>query len=340
MINTAGKSIRVGESRPAAPSFSGAAPWSLGLGPWSLGCKAAGKWAIGRLGRGLSLLLGSRAGGTVGILTYHRVAPRAGGVPAPTWNVTPDRLQQQLGGLLARGYRPVPLREVLDRGQAGVAVPDGTFAVTFDDGYENVYRHAWPVLRELGVPATVFLSTAYLDSEAPFPFDDWPAAGSPQVDAEYWRPLTTAQCAEMMAGGLIELGSHTHTHRCFRGRPEALEQDVATSLEVLRIRFRVAEATFSFPFGIAEPELAAAARRAGVLCGLTTQQVLVRPGSDPFTWGRFNVAEGDSEATLAVKLDGWFSLARSAWLCLRPLLPARRRPEVPARYPLESKETR
>ncbi len=44
-------------------------------------------------------------------------------------------------------------------------------AVTFDDGFETVYRHAWPVLQELRIPATVFLNTAYLDSPEPFPFD-------------------------------------------------------------------------------------------------------------------------------------------------------------------------
>jgi hypothetical protein len=121
----------------------------------------------------------------------------------------------------------------------------------------------------------------------------------------------------MLAGGLVELGSHTHTHAIFRGRPEALHRDVLASLQVLRSRFGLADATFAFPYGIAGPGLAAAARRAGVLCGLTTEKVLAEPRADPFTWGRFNVDDADTAATLAGMLDGWYSLARSAWRRVR-----------------------
>jgi len=275
-----------------------------------------GQWTVGKLGCGLSRLLGRPARGAFGILTYHRVTANTARGTAPTWNVSPPRFREQLAGLLTRGYQAWPLRKVLDFSRAGQTIPSRTFVVTLDDGYENNYSQAWPVLRELRIPATIFLATAYLDSSAPFPFDDWPTAGSADVLAESWRPLTTGQCAEMLAQGL-DLGSHTHTHARFHGRAESFLRDVNTSLGVLRERFGLTDATLSFPFGITETDLAAAARRAGVLCGLTTQAVLVPPQSDPFTWGRFNVEETDTAATLAAKLDGWYSLARRAWLRLR-----------------------
>jgi len=270
-----------------------------------------------RLGVGLSRLCGAVAGGGVGILTYHRVATPVRGVPAPTWNVSPARFRQQMKTLLAAGYRPWPLRRLLDYQRTGRAVPRKTFVVTFDDGFAGVYHAAWPVLSQCAVPATIFLATAYLDSDRPFPFDYWAAARSSAVPAESWLPLSTAQCAEMRAGGLIELGSHTHSHAVFRGRPDALYEDLRASLEVLRERFSQEDATFAFPFGIADRALSAAVRRAGMICGLTSNKVPVRPQSDPFTWGRFNVDESDTAATLAAKLDGWFSLARSVWLRLR-----------------------
>ena len=222
----------------------------------------------------------------------------------------PAAVPRSREGLLARGYRPWPLRTVLDYNRTGQPIPPKTFVVTFDDGYASVYHGAYPVLHEYNIPATLFLATAYLDSNAAFPFDDWTAVGSKDVAAESWRPLSASQCAEMLAGGLIELGSHTHTHAVFRGRPEALYQDLLVSLEVLRARFDRADATFAFPFGIAGPALSATAKRAGLLCSLTTDKVLVRPRSDPFNWGRFNVDDADSAATLAAKLDGWFSLAQ------------------------------
>ena len=71
-------------------------------------------------------------------------------------------------------------------------VPPKTFVVTFDDGYDSVYRNAWPILKELSVPATVFLVTGWLDAERPFYSDDWVAAGSADVPATAWKPLSTA----------------------------------------------------------------------------------------------------------------------------------------------------
>ncbi len=249
-----------------------------------------------------------------GVLMYHRIAEKTGGLAAPTWNVPPGDFRRQLAELLARGYQPWPLREVLARHKAGEPIPPRTFVVTFDDGFECLYHEAWPILKELGVPATIFLPTSYLDSDAPLPFDDWSAAGSSRVEAAAWRPLSTAQCAEMLAGGLVQLGTHSHVHADFRGRPELLCRDLLRSLSVLQERFGMTAAPFAFPYGFADDDLVAAARHSGVLCGLSDENELISPGSDPSCWGRLIVEEGDTAAVLAAKLDGWYSLLRRAWL--------------------------
>jgi peptidoglycan/xylan/chitin deacetylase (PgdA/CDA1 family) len=270
----------------------------------------------------LRALRGSRVDEAFGILMYHRIAEPSPGCPDPTMNVAPRRFQQQMHGLLRRGYQPWPLRKVVEARHLGGPVPRNVFVVTFDDGFENVYHHAWPVLRELGIPATVFVATAYLDSDRPFPFDRWGGAVAGRVPPASWRPLQTRHCAEMLAGGLIDIGSHTHTHRDFRRRPAALEEDLRLSLTVLQRRLGLADATFAFPYGrrhlgFCGPALAAAASAAGVLCGLTTESQLVLPRSDVFEWGRFTAEQADTAATLAAKLDGWYSLFRDAWRRLR-----------------------
>ncbi len=263
-------------------------------------------------------VLGSRHDDAFGILMYHRVTPHIAGVPTPTYNVTPRRFHAQLSGLLSRGYRAWPLRRVIEYSQNGLPIPRKTFVVTFDDGYENNYHEAWPILESLKIPATIFVATAYLDSAHPFPCDDWTAAGTNRVPVSSWRPLSTAQCVEMHAHGLIEFGSHTHTHADFRNRPQALYQELKTSLDCLRSRLGMNDATFAFPFGtkrlgFSGPVLADAARKAGVLCSLTTEEDLILPASDPFDWGRFTVNESDAAATLAAKLDGWYSFLRGVW---------------------------
>ncbi|MEN6459147.1 MAG: glycosyltransferase [Thermoguttaceae bacterium] len=252
-----------------------------------------------------------------GILMYHRVTPAVSGAPSPTWNVTPSQFRRQLAGLLARGWRAWPLRQVLACRKAGEPIPPRTFVVTFDDGYDNVYQNAWPVLKELSVPATVFVVTDCLGSDRPFRFDNWEATGSVRVPAETWRPLTVAHCREMAASGLVEIGSHTHTHADMRGSPDLLREDVARSVEVLRARFGMKDVSFAFPFGYAEVEMRAVARELGVACALTTEPETIGPGADPFAWGRFAAAWYDTPTTLALKLGGWYSELRTVWRWLR-----------------------
>jgi peptidoglycan/xylan/chitin deacetylase (PgdA/CDA1 family) len=248
--------------------------------------------------------------GRAGILMYHRVAESAARAAKPTWNVTPAELRCQLEGLRELGCEPIPLGAVLRANATGEALPPRSFVVTFDDGYENFYTAALPILHDLKIPATVFLATAYVDTSGPFPFDDWMAAGSILVPQDSWRPMTLQQCKELRRDPLIEIGAHTHTHRNFRGDPGGFEKDLRDCLQFLQLELAVKAAAFAFPFGLAGADLLDVARRAGVLCALTTEEELVNPQSEPFGWGRFIVAGYDTPSTLAACLGGWYSELR------------------------------
>ena len=165
-----------------------------------------GMRVAGRLAVGLNALFGRRAGNKVGILTYHRISLRVPGFPAPLHDVEPKRFAEQLSGLLQRGFRFVRLSEVLNAAERGETLPERSLVVTFDDGFASVYTRAWPVLKRLQIPATVFVNTAYLDSDAAFPFDSWGVTYQGRVPAESYRPLLTSECHEMLADGLIEIG--------------------------------------------------------------------------------------------------------------------------------------
>jgi len=272
-------------------------------------------WLVVRAPLPMTQCSGPRLSRAFGILVYHRVAPHVRGAPRPTWNVTPRQLRSQLGGLLSRGYVAWPLRKVLEAHRQGNPIPRCVFVVTFDDGYANNYQFALPILKQLNVPATIFLATGYLDSKLPFPFDDWEGAGKASVDSRLWRPLTSEQCDKLLGSSLIELGAHTHTHCDFRRHPDHLTEDLGQCVDVLSRRFGVTQPTFAFPYGrrdlgFSSPPLSNAARAAGVCCALTTEQELVTPASDPFDWGRFTAASVDNAATLAAKLDGWYSWLR------------------------------
>jgi peptidoglycan/xylan/chitin deacetylase (PgdA/CDA1 family) len=329
-------------NQPTSPEYSNAGGCSdcepspshaRGQGQQSYWRDAA-VWASGRVGGVLQELRGNRCTHGFGVLMYHRIAELPSGIAPPTINVTPQRLRQQLSGLLSRGFKPCPLTELVEAHRNGTAIPSNLFAVTFDDGYENNFTAAWPILRELNIPATIFLASQYLDSGKPFPFEEWSAAGSRAVAMAAWRPLSTSQCRELLSSGLVALGAHTHSHERFLGRPAAFRSDLATCLAVLRDRLGLDRPMFAFPFGDFDAELVRVASQLNVLGCMTTRHRRVNPGDDSFVFGRFNVECSDTAAVLAAKLSGWrSSVAAVGERLVRPLASLARRRQRFAQRP-------
>jgi peptidoglycan/xylan/chitin deacetylase (PgdA/CDA1 family) len=116
---------------------------------------------------GLLRLLEARGGhGASGlrVLTYHRVAePDAEPALHPGLvSATPRGFSAQMAHL-ARRWRVVSLAEVLAAFRAERALPARALLLTFDDAYLDFAENAWPVLARLGLPATLFVPTAYPD---------------------------------------------------------------------------------------------------------------------------------------------------------------------------------
>ena len=101
------------------------------------------------------------------VLMYHRVETLA----ADPWElaVTPERFADQIA-LLTAARRVVPLSWLAGELAAG-RLPRHVAAVTFDDGYGDVFRNARPILEAAGCPATVFITTGALGSGAGFWWD-------------------------------------------------------------------------------------------------------------------------------------------------------------------------
>jgi peptidoglycan/xylan/chitin deacetylase (PgdA/CDA1 family) len=99
----------------------------------------------------------AEAGGEPLVLGYHRVVQDAAGDGSiPAMLVTTAMLERQLEWVGLR-YRYVSLDELA--GHRRVGPPGPLAAVTFDDGYADVYHHAFPLLRRMGIPAAVFVVT-------------------------------------------------------------------------------------------------------------------------------------------------------------------------------------
>ena len=131
-----------------------------------------------------SFLLGSRAvprrlvpaawaGRGVRILAYHRVRdddPARFPFDPDLISATTAQFRQQMR-YLARHFELLTFADLRRCDADGRPWPERGAIVTFDDGYLDNYTHAYPVLRELGLPATVFLATGHVGGHAPFWWD-------------------------------------------------------------------------------------------------------------------------------------------------------------------------
>jgi len=95
---------------------------------------------------------------------YHRVIdPKHESGPNPSLvSATPEVFERQMRHL-ARRYRVVSAPEVLAALDGGPPLPPKAVLITFDDAYRDFADVAWPVLRRCGLPATLFVPTAYPD---------------------------------------------------------------------------------------------------------------------------------------------------------------------------------
>jgi len=106
------------------------------------------------------------------ILTYHGFRNEGEGGEFAFFignHLSVRRLEEQLV-YINKYYSPLSLGEAFDRMTAGT-LPDNALVITIDDGYSSIYRLAYPLFCKYEVPATVFLSTAFLDRKGPLWFD-------------------------------------------------------------------------------------------------------------------------------------------------------------------------
>lgn len=100
------------------------------------------------------------------ILGYHGFAADAAADFQPMLFMRPSTFRDRMERLLGRGYRVIPLREAIERLDRDDIEP-GLVVLTIDDGWHGIHEHAFPVLRELRLPATVYVSTYYVDQQMP-----------------------------------------------------------------------------------------------------------------------------------------------------------------------------
>ena len=92
------------------------------------------------------------------ILMYHRILD----IPAVR-GISPELFEQQLA-YISKHFRVVPIETLLAELQHHQVQPY-TLALTFDDGHYDFYENAWPLLKKYKLPATLYVTTGFVDSQ-------------------------------------------------------------------------------------------------------------------------------------------------------------------------------
>jgi peptidoglycan/xylan/chitin deacetylase (PgdA/CDA1 family) len=231
----------------------------------------------------------------VPILQYHKVADTPSACSS-LW-VTKRVFDQQMAALSAYGYSTISLQDFVDyRNGVGVPPPH-PIILTFDDGYENFYTDARPVLNQYGFKATDFLPTDYI--------------GVVQRQNNAWDPpearcpadmLLWSEAATMLAEG-YSFGAHTRSHPHSRALDSLtrVEDEIEGSRAEIQSRLGAAPAFFAYPFGegARSPTLRLQVKKAGYLAALSTQAGVANTlHSDIWALPRIKIIEAH-----AVKLD-------------------------------------
>lgn len=98
------------------------------------------------------------------VLYYHSVLPDS---EVPTKNevtISPEKLKEELQLVKNLGYTTLTMSEVNDYIINNKEIPKKSILITFDDGYTDNYVHAFPILKELNMKATVFVISSGIDS--------------------------------------------------------------------------------------------------------------------------------------------------------------------------------
>ena len=168
------------------------------------------------------------ASGTT-VLIYHRVG---GGTPDER-DLPTAEFDAQVEALTH--HRVVSLDTALDELAAGDDSPK--VVLTVDDGFADVHATAWPLLREAGLPFTLYVTTAYVDGTM-----HWPGSTSKHPGPA----LSWTQLEELSASPLVTIGNHTHTH----ARPEDLSaEELDRCSEQLEQQLGIVPAHYCFTWG-------------------------------------------------------------------------------------------
>jgi peptidoglycan/xylan/chitin deacetylase (PgdA/CDA1 family) len=261
-----------------------------------------------------TLHLNGYSGTSVKVLMYHRVVPVPKKGQELKWQVTQSQFRKHLIMLDKLGYTFINFRDYSLFLDGNLTLPRKPIILTFDDGYEEVYNYALPVMKELGVRATVFVlgDRSIMKNE----WDEKSSCGS--------LPLMTDQMILELHKLGFEIGSHTMSHPDLTKL--TLDQawtEISESKSALENLIQAPVISFSYPFGACNSEIENLVKLAGYNYGCAVFTGHPEFSSDHYNIRRITVT--NSTGTLGLALNTNTSFYYFRWFLQKLQRSARQR---------------
>jgi peptidoglycan/xylan/chitin deacetylase (PgdA/CDA1 family) len=197
----------------------------------------------------------------VPILCYHNIGPQTRG----RLLMSASTFEEQMRYLKREGYHVITLRQFLEFTALKRQLPRKTVVLTFDDGWKSFKEYAYPILKELGFPATLFIYTDFIGARI---------------------ALSWAELKELAQEG-FDIEAHSRTHEDMRRKPtesdddynRRMQSELVQPLGVLQQRVGQPARILAYPYGSHDEEVVKRVREAGYIAALDVR----RQGNASFT---------------------------------------------------------
>ncbi|WP_420403005.1 polysaccharide deacetylase family protein [Nisaea sp.] len=202
------------------------------------------------------------------ITMYHRFGEN----DFPSTNIRVEQFEEHIEELKKERYHVLPLPKVIDMLKSGQALEDRTIAITVDDAYLSVYEHAWPRLKEAGLPFTLFVATG-------------------AIDRQVKGYMSWDQIREMRDGG-VTIGSQTRSHPHMTTLDRlALDRELAESNQRFVDELGAKPDLFAYPYGEYSLLVRKSVADAGFTAAFGQHSGVAYSGMDHLTLPRFALNE-------------------------------------------------
>ncbi len=217
---------------------------------------------------------------SVPVLNYHQINDTA----KNPLTVNVEQFDAQMKFLSDNGYHTITPEQMLDAWEKGTELPEKPVVITFDDGYVDNYKNAFPVLKKYDMKATIFLISDYMEV--------------------YPNYVTWPQAKEMYDSGLINIESHTLNHSTLTELPSTrdVQNQLFGSKQAIEYRLKNKVKFIAYPCGAYNGDIMKLTEEAGYRGAFTVNFGWADPEESHYSIDRVPIFGNNDHTLMRFKL--------------------------------------